>query len=74
MLRNMDKANPRKFRNPKSYDFPKGTTGLFSPHFFPLLFSDLYFFSEILSEEVIIEEEDDQEDNDFFSQFEKMEI
>uniref|UniRef100_A0A7S4KXE1 proteasome endopeptidase complex n=1 Tax=Paramoeba aestuarina TaxID=180227 RepID=A0A7S4KXE1_9EUKA len=55
MLRNMDKANPRKFRNPKSYDFPKGTT-------------------EIISEEVILDEDDEQEDNDFFSQFEKMEI
>ena len=45
MLRNMDKPNPRKFKNPKSYDFPKGTTGLiFEFSFLSLSFFFFFFF------------------------------
>eukprot|EP00008_Paramoeba_atlantica_P006106 CAMPEP_0201485956 /NCGR_PEP_ID=MMETSP0151_2-20130828/10013_1 /ASSEMBLY_ACC=CAM_ASM_000257 /TAXON_ID=200890 /ORGANISM="Paramoeba atlantica, Strain 621/1 / CCAP 1560/9" /LENGTH=280 /DNA_ID=CAMNT_0047870307 /DNA_START=1291 /DNA_END=2133 /DNA_ORIENTATION=+ len=55
MQRNMDKANPRKFRNERGYSFPPGTT-------------------PVLKEEVIITEEEVTEDEDFFVQFEKMEI
>jgi len=54
MLRNIDIANPRKFRSQRGYPFPPGTT-------------------EVLGEEVIITEEVIADD-DFFLQFEKMDL
>ena len=55
MQRNMDVANPRKYRSQRGYQFPLGGT-------------------PVLHEHVIVEEEVIAEDEDFFQQFEKMEI
>ena len=71
----MDQLNPRKFRNQHGYNIPSGFTSLSQLRIFWIRICKLQcFLSAVLTEEVIVAEETTNEDENFFTQFEKMEI